>query len=649
MHSLFKAILFIGLITVVFGSLNLDATAEALSGNPDGSFEADPQEAKQPPARLQVGQGGAPMGRAGQQEAPVAAKIEDIQGHRRRPLEFIRAYEEQIELDLDKVDYNADVLAVVNGEEITQDLLKGYLILFSGTMDLERFIMAKLTEIGIESRIEEGFDPSTLSVSDKRVEKHIQKQMEMQMKQAMEQMKGGEIDNLDIEEWKKNIAATFGWERYKELVRSSLSFEDVYLPSAKPKPADETEEKPKEEAEPAEESADDQEEEEALDPNLPIGTNAQGTEVNIYIPIITWNALSLGEKERGLRDHINEMYKNGEGVGDFLMPHFARSVKEALLRAFDVDYFYSGKLNPGVLVQIEDREVLLDDVYSVIEHKITPEDRMYALREILLCKSMDKVLNDLGYALTDEEFEKAFTEHEKKYEGSLFPLEFIIRLHGYFNKDRYKNIYRRRAGFERMIADEFADDEKMKNFQEGAARLLYENGSVKVQIIFFGVYDSEQSKYREGGWDWAVEQMDKAMAAIESGEDFAAISKMHENPKSTFTTFDFDFLSRNHLRMALADSSKSALITGYSLADYIFYRADSGEVIGPVVKRWGDMSNPVHKGVYLVKVVEFRRSQFLKPYEQNKEMVQTDYADLKFNWWAQECLKAGDIQLTQAQ
>jgi hypothetical protein len=82
------------------------------------------------------------------------------------------------------------------------------------------------------------------------------------------------------------------------------------------------------------------------------------------------------------------------------------------------------------------------------------------------------------------------------------------------------------------------------------------------------------------------------------------------------------------------------------MADYAFYCGDTDEIIGPVVKYWSDLGNPAHKGVYLLRIKEYRRSQKLKPYDQSKKMLTIDYADLKFVHWAQQALKDSQIKLT---
>jgi hypothetical protein len=432
-----------------------------------------------------------------------------------------------------------------------------------------------------------------------------------------------------------------------------VAFEHIFLPDITPKSdtdeeTGETEEEKSEEAQ-AEEGAEakvEEEEEEELDPNLPKATDSKGVEVNIYLPMITWNALSIRERDRGLRDYLNSLYKDGTPVGGFLKPQFARSVKEALLKVFDVKFFYSGKLKPGVLLSIEGKELLLEDVYAVVKNRIGHEEKMMALKEILLCKSMDRALKEAGCLLNEKEAEAAYRAQEKEYEGTIFPLEFAIRLHGYFNPARYKNLYSRRAGFEKMIADELNNDEVLKDFYQGAARLFYENGSCKLQMIFFGIYDHEKDEMRENGYEWAHAQMAKVLERLKAGEDFETLAKEYEDKEGTFNTSDFELLNRQLLRTSLGETSKSNLITGFSLADYCFYRGKTDEIVGPVTKYWGDMGLPSHKGVFLVRIAEFRRSQVLKPFDISKKMVTIDYADLRYSHWAEGTLKGSKIELT---
>lgn len=633
---------------IVVGALWMAAVSsmplEALAHPRSGAV----QEQEQPPARV------LPAQQPPDQEAPLAAKIEDINAHRRKLLPFIHSFDEQAKLALDQVDFDAEVLAVINGFPVTRELFLKYLVMYLGELEVDRFMTALVTEIGMEIRLAEGADPKSFAVSEERVDQEIQTQLQIQHQLQ-------KMPEMDLETFKSSIDATYGWERYRNLVRATVAFEKVFLPDieAKAEPVEEGGEGEAKAGEGGEgevkeggggqEETGSQEESagaETGDEDLPVGTNAEGSEVKIHMPLITWNALAGREQERTLRDMLNKNYAEGTPLGSFLRPHFTRTIKEAMLRNLDVEFFYPGNLEPGVLLRIEDKKLMLDEVLPVAAGHATREDKMMALREVLLMKAMDFALEEGGCALSEEAFQEAFRAHQKEYEGTLFTLDFMIRLHGYLTMARYKNVYRRRAGFEKLIAGDLSSDEVLKDFYESAGRLLYENGSVKLQVIFFGVYDHKAQAFREDGFAWAKGQMDAVLSRLEAGEDFEALAKEYEDPEGTFTTSDFQFLNRQHLRMALGDATLNALLEGFSLADYAFYRGETDEIVGPVFKYNRFMGSPSHRGVYLARIKEFRRSQILKPFDVSKKMVVVDYADLRFIGWAQDALKAADIQLT---
>ena len=593
-------------------------------------------QVKVAPGNPQVGR--KPPAGPGAQQTPLAARIEDIDAHRRKPMTLVRSYDEKVKLDLDNVNFDADVVAVVDGFPITRDLFRAYLVMSIGALDVDRFKTAMLSEIGKEVRLADGADPAEFEVSDARVDQEI----ENQLKQQQTMLKKPE---LNLEEFKKGIESAFGWDRYREKVRSMVAFEKVYLPEIQPvlgpdgKPVIPEPKKPpvQGEVEPPV----------PIDPNLPVVTDAQGAEVNRYLPEITWDALSQREKEQGLRDMLNQQYRDKTPIGGFLRPHFAKAVKDALLRSLDVEYFYRGNLKPGILLRIVDKDLPIDEVYEVIKGRVNEDDKKLVLREILLCKSMDRALKEAGCLLTPEEADAEFREHEKAYENTFLPLEYMIQLYGYQDMATYRNLYNRRSGYEKMIADKLNDDEFLKDYYEGAARLLYENGSVKLQCIFFGVYDHATKKIREGGYAWAEERMAEVMKRLAAGEDFGALGKEYMNTSGTFNTHDFQLLNRQNLRVTLGESARSALVSGFSMSDYIFYRAKNDEIVGPVKNSWSMVGNPSHKGIFLFKVKEFRRSQVLKPYDISKPMVVTDFSDFGFTYWANETLKGSKIELTR--
>jgi len=642
--NLLAKVLFVCVVLLAAFICLADADSKVMKSDNDISVDQDqPQDQGQPKPKAQVqprprsqskklsvGQG------AQKQDAPKL-KIKDIDAYRGAPLPFIRSNEEVVDLGLMNVDFNADVLAVIDGFEVTQELFRSHLVIFMGGMDVDRFITAMLADYGKKIRIKAGADPTKFEVSEDRVDRAIEAQ-----KSAQEQFNQG-APKLSMEEYKSSIDATLGWDRFREIMRSMTVFERVFMPQIKEK-AQDTKKKPEGPVENTEAAAESKDE---LDPNLPIVTDIAGEKVNRYIPEITWNVLSDREQTYNVRDMLNSQYKDGSPIMGILRIQFARTIKDAVLKKLGMEYFYSGDLNPGVLLKVGDMELKAADVYAVIKDKVTDAERMLALREILLCKAMDHSLKEAGCLFTPEERKQAYRDHEKQYEGTLFPVEFMAQVYGYINIECYKNIYYRRAAFEKMIKAEMNDPVTMEKFYESAARFLYEDGNVKLGAIFFGIYNSKEKKYREDGYAWAKSKAAEVMKRLEGGESFEALAREYMDVAGTFNTCEFPPLNRMYLRKTLGESPKSALISGFSMADYIFYRAKNKEVVGPIVNYWSSIGNPSHQGVYLLKVNEFTRAGFMKPFEEAKKTIEGDYCDLKFISWAQEALDGSDIQLTK--
>lgn len=588
----------------------------------------DPAKRRQPQTRVK-------------QEAKV---IKDIEAFRQEPATMITRLKERFEVDFTNVDYDAPVIAVINGEEITKDKFRMNVIDSVGALEVDRFITACLTEVIKEKLIAEGAAPGDFTVPDKMVEDDLKTQALV----AKQQDRSGQFNE---EIWREQISATFGWERFVEMTRSILSFGIAYLPEIQepsaapageggktdPISTGETFAKPGEEIEVP------------IDPSLPVDKDISGKEVNIFMPLHTWKLLDRNDQDRNLRDIINKAYRLKTPLGSFMRPHYIRMIQEAVIDKTEILYYSSGKLPDGVYMRVGGRDVLLDEIYPIVTSRFRQEDKELVLQEMLVYHAMDSELKEKGHFPAEEDFAAAFEAHEKIYEGSLFPLRFIMRINGYLSKENYKKMYFRRHGFEKMLkAEGLFTDEAMERFFQKSGRLFYQNGGVKVQLIFFGVYDHKTRKIRENGFEWAEEQMAGVLKELEEpGADFLAVAKKYENTKGTYNTCDFDYLTRNDLRSCFDEKTKTILNGGYSLADDIFYNKKEGEIVGPILVTRADFGIPVFKGAYLIKVVGYRSMQSLRPFEESRPMVEMDYVDLGFLNWAAKALARSDIKLTR--
>ncbi len=604
----------------------LKKPAEGKSAGPRSVKTVSPKVKKtEPGARLADPQKKPP--------APKPVVVKDIIDFRKKPVDFITRFEDRFSIDLSDVDFDADVIVTINGRKISRDEFRMNIISSCGALDVDRFIMALLTEIAIEERTAGGVDSSLYEVSEAMLDEEIRTQIMMFKQQDR-------TGNFDETTWKEQVDNAFGWERYREMQRSMLAFGKVFLP-----PIDAPEQTGGESAPKPEE-----EEKKPLDPSMPIDKNVQGEDVNIHMPLDTWKVLCRNDNEKQVRDSLNQHYEKQQPLGAVMRPHFIRMVKEAVIAVTDIIYYSSGKLPQGVYMRVGNKDVMLDDLYLIVAGKQSNDDKRAVLREMLIFETMDRILAEKGYAATDEEFEKAFREHEKEFEGTIFPIGLIMQMHGYYAKEDYRKMFRRRLGFEKMLAAEGKlTEENLKNFYEHGGRLFYLNGGAKVQMIFLGIYDHATKKMREGGFEGVHALMAQAVKEVEETGDFLAIAKKYWQPKTTYTTCDFDYLPRNELRNTLGEKTKIILSEGYCIADDIFYNAKEGDIIGPVRVTHGEFGNPAFKGEYLIKVVNFRTERGLRPFddERTKIMVKTDYVDLNFMSWAGRVLAKSDITVAR--
>jgi hypothetical protein len=102
------------------------------------------------------------------------------------------------------------------------------------------------------------------------------------------------------------------------------------------------------------------------------------------------------------------------------------------------------------------------------------------------------------------------------------------------------------------------------------------------------------------------------------------------------------------MRMTLGETEYNIFVDGYSLSDDAYYNRVEGEVFGPVRMRNTPLTGQRSGLGYLIgKVGEFRTTAALKDFATQRALVETDYIDLRFTYFAHECLKNAKIDLIE--
>lgn len=294
------------------------------------------------------------------------------------------------------------------------------------------------------------------------------------------------------------------------------------------------------------------------------------------------------------------------------------------------------------------KDVYTDELWHLVSATLSDADHEIILREALTLEAMQRTLKQAGRWLDDDAFDVAYAEHEALYEGTLFPLSAIIMFRGYSSLDRFREHYRYRESYRRWRKDSMTEDDLENHYREGG-RLFFERGSVHVDMAYKGV---SNDPFTETSLIGARDALTMGLANV--GSPIGAGDDMHE---MTFEDLLVEFpkptvqnpqggdraFQRNPLRLRMTESDLSIFLTGYSMADDLFYHGSPGEYFGPYVQRcrrhaWGAELNA---GAWIVRVDKFTRSRPLAPLEgTNRSQAEEDFLDLNYLYWSQECLES---------
>lgn len=298
--------------------------------------------------------------------------------------------------------------------------------------------------------------------------------------------------------------------------------------------------------------------------------------------------------------------------------------------------------------QAATRDVTTDELWHLVAATLSDADYEIVLRELLTLEAMERTLRQADRWLDNDAFDAAYGEHQAVYEGTLFPLSAIIMFRGYSSLDRYREHFRYRDGYRRWRKAFMNQDDVENHYREGG-RLFFERGSVHVDMAYKGV---SNVPFTMMSLNNAVGDITTAFGMMGSmvGEGDAAHAMTFEdlmaefpkpavqNPQGGDRAFQ-----RNPLRLRMTESDLSIFLTGYSMADDIFYHGSAGEFFGPYVQKcrrhaWGAELNA---GAWVVRVDQFTRSRPLAPLEgTNLSQAEDDYLDLNYMYWSQECLQS---------
>ncbi|MEW6741774.1 MAG: hypothetical protein AB1486_03360 [Planctomycetota bacterium] len=575
-------------------------------GELQGDLQGEPQE--KPPAGEQVGPPSPPSQekpRTLQPQAVVTAPITDIVGYRGGHVMPIPRHQDRAALDLSRADFEAPVIAKVNGVPLTRgDFLRRATLLLGGS-ELDQYITYLLTKKRLDQVVQAGADRSTYTVSDAEVLKAIEER-----KAAMPQ-----VSRQSGEDWEKQVREQFGWERYLEVERANLSFAKVFLPPVRVKKA-------------AEEG----------------GTEGVGEGVN-ELPAYTAELL-----DPQMAETLKKYYEEGTPIPYIFQATFVQQIRTTLLKKTPIAYYFEDELDPEWLLVIEGEPVKTEEIYSLLEANLKPGDLELALRDALVSMAVDQALDKEGFLISATEKEEAFKKHEAVYEGTFFPLQLVVSLKGFGSMHKYREYFGRKAGFEQLERSRHpgaAWEETLRgHFSSGPSRLFFDNGRIQADLIYLSAWDNAAQRLKEGGLAGAIERAAGIRREAEAGDSFPTlVSEYSELPNvERINKGRLGVKSRYEVRQALGENEYSIYADGgYCLADELFYAGVEGELVGPVARYFPERG----QGALVARIDHFEQKAATRPFEEQKELVESDYLDLHFQMFVFDCVRQSTFEITR--
>ncbi|MCB9899061.1 MAG: hypothetical protein H6825_13730 [Planctomycetes bacterium] len=586
----------------------------------------------------------------------AGSSIPDILSYRTEPLPYVRSMQDIVKIDLEGLDLDADpILEVVtvgsNGKEkvvpIRRAEFRRRALMYSGTSEVDKQVTRLLTLHEIENRVQaklasmEGASdeekaaaeaevranlrPSEADIDSKMAD--ITEMIRMQSQQAALQQAGGDeaaaqaASDQAVADYIDSIESSVGMDVYREMLAADAAFEQVFLPI----PAEATHE-------------------EVHDASQgPVPEDDPKPE---WMPQITWDALGKNDNTRNLRQFVKTSAASGEEIPAFFKGNINMNIRAGVIDQVGVQMFFDNMdgddaMPDDVFMVVGGEPVKTDDLWYLVKGTIVDSDVDIIIREMLTLRAMRNVLEASGHWLSDEKTAELFKAHEAEYEGTLIPLQGIIIFRGYSSIDRYREHFRYRKSYN-LWREETLDPVEIEDHYRAGGRLFFERGSAVVDIAYKGIGDS---KYDDSAFDKAQDELMSAFADVMGEGDEAEAFRLKAldfvPPRSRQGGSD-RVMQRNPLRMKMTESDLSIFLTGYSLADDIFYHGTPGEIFGPYRETcrrhaWGA---EVNVGVYLVRLDDYLRSRPLGPLEgTNLAQAKEDFLDLNYLYWSQECLK----------
>ena len=375
----------------------------------------------------------------------------------------------------------------------------------------------------------------------------------------------------------------------------------------------------------------------------------------------------------------------------------ATQVKRHLDRLADVKTVEDG-LPAGVVMEVHGQPILVDDVWPLLEAKVTPVEVEQAKQWLANTWIAQQDLEASGHWVDDATLEEMYEAHVGPYRDSPFSMEMVAtRIKRFPSMEAYREWYRIYRSFSAKLDDDYRQraletfgeeiDAEVASLQAGPstvgpaastpegirnqvigdfARRIYDTdlrklarqrtgyiigaGTISVEVILLSAYDFKNQKWRPDGWSQAEEKAREvsrqlAQREIRWPEAFERYSEFYEPPAPTGQQFAptenengrFLNVQRNDLLRNLGESDYSLFLAGDSVTDIIFFEQEVGKVAGPLKGPYG----------YYISFLRARRGPKMEVTVDNpshRELLDQEFKTLALNRHVQKLLEKTGVR-----
>jgi hypothetical protein len=353
-------------------------------------------------------------------------------------------------------------------------------------------------------------------------------------------------------------------------------------------------------------------------------------------PDITKEAIKAQtQSDQGPR-FLEQLEKATEGVDekgqprklpDFWVNMMRQFVQKGLRGWSDVRYGSNG-LPAETVLKVNDLQWSTQDAFDFVKKGLYVQDLERAIQEVCVREALRQELVAKNAYIGDDDFQKRYDEYRQPYDSTPFTVEVIAtRFKGYPCLEAFRARWRLITSYADMIKADVNDENLQAHANKRAA--FFADGQVDVSLIPFQARNPKTGAWEPDGMTAAKARAEAAFAMLERKD--LTFDKLLDQHVEFFANDEkrgrLGMLPLNQLRQQLRENEFTQLLDGTSIAEHLFFEAETGMTVGPIRSPDGWVIARVNSRTPARRTIDVK-------VERERELVKEDYVTCRFFEWA---------------